>query len=132
MSSSNRFEVFAQQLAQQARKAASMYADPQQALRNNVPMRTSPLVDEAHANLSGAEPSVSHPYPSSSIKSAGFGSPVPLPLHSRMKPSNAGVENGAIPQQQHQQQEVNMAAAHALARYHIFRKPILFSLQYVL
>ena len=91
MSSSKRFEVFAQQLAQQARKAASMYADPQQKLRNNVPMRVSPMIDETHANLSGAEPSFSHP--SSCTQSAGFGSLVLLPLYSRMKPGNAGVEN---------------------------------------
>jgi hypothetical protein len=106
-----------------------MYTDSQLALRNNVvPLRTSPVRDEAHAtNHSGAEPSsVSHPHPSSSAQSAGFGSPVPLPLYSRMKPSsNTGVENGAtIPQQQqhHPQQEVLMASAHALARYHISRK----------
>lgn len=116
MSSPNRFEVL-------ARKAASMYTDSQLALRNNVvPLRTSPVRDEAHAtNHSGAEPSsVSHPHPSSSAQSAGFGSPVPLPLYSRMKPNgHTGVENGAtIPQQQqhHPQQEVLMASAHALAR----------------
>lgn len=123
MSSPNRFEVL-------ARKAASMYTDSQLALRNNVvPLRTSPVRDEAHAtNHSGAEPSsVSHPHPSSSAQSAGFGSPVPLPLYSRMKPSgHTGVENGAtIPHQQHHpQQQVLMTSAHALARYHISKSPL--------
>ncbi|KAG0572966.1 hypothetical protein KC19_VG137800 [Ceratodon purpureus] len=117
MSTSYRFEVFARQLAQQARKVASMYADPQQTLKNNVPMKASPMGDEAHANLSGAKPSAAHP--SSCTQSAGFGSPVPLPLYSRMKPGNAGVENGAIPQQQRQQEAVqkeSLAPAHAPAR----------------